>query len=139
MAQEQTIWTGTPSQVLNLKTIILGILFCWLIVPACIAFWRWLVIRNNRYELTSQRLRVSLGVLNKQHHVVELYRVRDFTVDQPLLLRIFSVSNIILETSDPSSPIVVLRAVPNAKMLADLIRENVEAMRLSRGVRTLDA
>src|SRR5680860_1073919 len=124
MSQEQTIWSGTPSQVINLGTYILCVLFFWLIIPVFILLWKWLVVRNTQYELTTQRLRLRSGVLNKESSTLELYRVKDFTVEQPLFLRLFSVANIILETSDKSHPTVVLRAVPDAEALASTIREH---------------
>ncbi|MDP3843271.1 MAG: PH domain-containing protein [Oxalobacteraceae bacterium] len=137
MSQEQAVWSGTPSQVVNLGTYILCILFLWLVIPAFILLWKWLVVRNTQYELTTQRLRLRTGVLNKETSALELYRVKDFTVDQPLFLRLFSVANIILETSDKSHPTVVIRAVPDAEALASTIREHVEVMRRGR-VREVD-
>ena len=137
MSQEQAVWSGTPSQVINLGTYVLCILFFWLVIPVFIMLWKWLIVRNTQYELTTQRLRLRTGVLNKESSALELYRVKDFTVDQPLFLRFFSVANIILETSDKSHPTVAIRAVHDAEALANTIRENVETMRRGR-VREMD-
>lgn len=138
MKQEESVWSGTPSQVINFGPYVLCLLGCWLIVPIFIALWKYLVVRTTRYEVTTQRLRLRTGVFNKETQDLELYRVKDFKVDQPFFLRLFSVANIVLETSDRSHPNVTLRAVPDAESLLDQIRHNVEALRSSRGVRELD-
>ena len=88
MTNEEIVWSGSPSQVLNLPTFIVCTLFCWLVVPIFIAIWKWLVLRNIRYELTTERLKVSQGVFNKLLDEVELYRVRDYRLEKPFWLRI---------------------------------------------------
>lgn len=138
MAEERTVWTGTPSQVINLPVfIVCGLLF-WLIAPLFIMVWKWLVIWNTRYELTTERLKTRVGVINKKMDELELYRVRDYKLDQPLMLRLFSLGNIILQTSDRSNPVVMLRAVPDAEQLREQIRALVEECRRQKGVREVD-
>ncbi|MNR71452.1 Bacterial membrane flanked domain protein [compost metagenome] len=137
-AQETTIWVGRPSQVLNLKYFVVGVLLCWLVIPVFYALWKWLVVRNIEYTLTDQRLRVRSGVLNKQVADLELYRVKDFQVHQPLWLRFFSLSHIALATSDRSHPQLLLAGVADGEELKDAIRDAVEDMRQMRGVREID-
>ena len=113
MAQEEVVWTASPSQVLNFPVyVVCGLLF-WLVIPVFIAVWKWLVLRNTRYELTTERLRIRQGVLNKELDELELYRVRDYRLEQPFWLRLFSLGNITLRSSDTSHPVVVLRAIRN--------------------------
>jgi uncharacterized membrane protein YdbT with pleckstrin-like domain len=100
--------------------------------------WKWLVVKNTKYELTTERLRMRHGVLNKKTDELELYRVRDYKLDQPFFLRIFSLGNIILQTSDKSHPHIVLEAIPNGEDLREQLRTYVEACRTRKGVRELD-
>ena len=137
-AEEKTVWLGTPSQVINLGSFILLGLFFWLVIPLFIILWKWLVVKNMKYELTSERLRMRHGVLNKKLDELELYRVRDYKLDQPFFLRIFSLGNIILQTSDRSHPTVVIQAIPDAENLREQLRTYVEACRTRKGVRELD-
>lgn len=138
MSEEKTLWNGSPSQVVNLATfIVCGLLF-WLVVPIFIAVWRWLVVRNTTYELTTERLRMRHGVLNKELDELELYRVRDYKLEQPLLLRLFGLSNITLQTSDKSHPSVVLRAIRDGESLREQFRGAVEACRVTKRVREVD-
>lgn len=137
-AQEQLLWRGTPSQLVNLPWYLLWVLLFWLVVPLLVLLWQWLVIRNTVYELTSERLKLRRGVLNKHLDEVELYRVRDYQLERPLYLRLFGLGNISLRTSDRSHPSVRLRAVRDGEQLYERIRAAVEQCRATKGVRELD-
>jgi len=64
--------------------------------------------------------------------------VRDYKFEQPLLLRIFSLANIIMQTSDKSNPVVIIRAIQNGEELRDRIRDLVEECRVRKRVREVD-
>lgn len=136
--QEQAVWSGSPSQLINLGKYTLCVLFCWLVVPLFMMLWWWLEVRCTEYEMSSQRLRLRSGVLNKATHDLELYRVKDVRLSQPLWLRLFGLADLVLDTSDRSHPQVVIRAIPNAEPLMDTVREHVEALRIARGIREID-
>ena len=138
MAEEREVWFGSPSQVVNLGTFVLMGLFFWLVIPLFIILWKWLVIKTTKYEVTTQRVTTRHGVFNKETEELELYRVRDYRLEQPFFLRIFSLGNIILQTSDRSHPDMVLRAIPNGERLREELRTHVEACRLAKRVREID-
>ncbi len=138
MTQENDIWSGTPSQVVNFGTFIVYGLFFWLVFPLFAILWRWLATKNTKYELTNERLRTRYGILNKKMDELELYRVKDYKLENPFFLRMFSLGNIILETSDRSSPVVTINAIPNAEELREKIRNCVETRRDQKGVREVD-
>jgi uncharacterized membrane protein YdbT with pleckstrin-like domain len=135
---EETIWSGTSSQVKNLGLFILSGLFCWLIVPIFIALARYLQTKNKVYELTSERLKTTEGVFSKVTETLELYRVKDIEVRQPFFYRLLGVENIQINTSDLSSPVVLLEAIPKTIGLADKIRNQVEIIRTQKRVREID-
>lgn len=136
--QEQDIWFGTPSQIVNFWIFVFAVLFFWLILPLFIALWAWLTIKNTKYELTTQRLRTRYGILNKEIDELELYRVRDYKLVRPFFLRIFSLGNIILETSDRSHPVVIISAISNGEELKEKLRKYVEDCRVKKRVREVD-
>ena len=138
MSDETLLWRGTPSQLVNLPWYVLWLLLFWLVIPLFILLWQWLVIRTTVYELTSERLKLRRGVLNKHLDEVELYRVRDYQLEQPFLLRLFGLGNILLRTSDRSHPNVRLRAIRDGEQLYERIRSAVEQCRSRKGVRELD-
>jgi len=135
---EETMWSGTSSQVKNLGLFILSGLFCWLIVPIFIALARYLQTKNKVYELTSERLKTTEGVFSKVTETLELYRVKDIEVRQPFFYRLLGVENIQINTSDLSSPVVLLEAIPKTIGLADKIRNQVEIIRTQKRVREID-
>jgi uncharacterized membrane protein YdbT with pleckstrin-like domain len=137
-ASEALVWSGSPSQVLNLPVFVVCTLLCWLVVPIFYALWKWLVVRNIRHELTTERLKLRHGVLNKHLDELELYRVRDYRLEQPFLLRIFSLGNIIIRTADTTHPEVTLRAVRDGENVLELVRRYVEECRAKKNVRALD-
>lgn len=138
MNQETPIWSGSPSQWVNFPLYFLCLLFFWLVVPLFVMAWKWLVLKNTTYELSSQRLKLRQGVLNKDMNDLELYRVRDYKLEQPFFLRLVGLSNITLNTSDSTTPVVILRAVPEGESLRDKIRAAVEQCRIAKGVREID-
>ncbi|HEX2852961.1 MAG TPA: PH domain-containing protein [Opitutaceae bacterium] len=158
MTQEETlVWKGTPSQWTNFGTYFFCLLlaggvvaayfyftprqpliFAGLALPALWAFSRWVQTRCQVYEITSERIRTKTGLLSRVSTELELYRVRDYTVEEPFFLRLIGRGNLILQTSDRSNPRLVLHAVPGANALKDQIRTHTERMRQLRGVRDLD-
>ena len=138
MSDEKEVWLGNPSQIGKLGSFICLGLFFWLVFPLLIILWKWLAIKNTKYELTTQRIRTRAGVFSRKTDELELYRVRDYKLEQPFFLRIFSLGNIILETSDRSHPTMVLKAIPNSEMRREQLRNLVENCRTNKQVREVD-
>ena len=137
-AQEKIIWEGNPSQVTNLGVYVACTLLFFLVVPVFYAIWRWIVTRCFRYSVSDQRIRVTEGVFNKRTDSLELYRVKDVVLLQPFGLRMFGVGNVELRTSDMTSPLLTLNAVPDPAALREKILLAAEARRDAKGVRELD-
>jgi uncharacterized membrane protein YdbT with pleckstrin-like domain len=135
---EQTVWRGTSSQWKNFGIFILCALFCWLIVPIFIALARYLKTKNKVYELTTERLKITEGVFSKVTDTLELYRVKDLETRQPFLYRVVGIEIIQVNTSDVSSPFILIEAIPSTVALADKIRNQVETIRAQKGVREID-
>ena len=136
--EEQTVWEGHPSHVKDLGFHIVCGLFCWLIFPLGFMLWRYLSTRFRHYELTNERLRLTRGVLSKRMDELELYRVKDSSIDQPFFLRLFKLANVVIRTSDVSTPRITLQAVPDAQAIRESLRGCVEKMRDKKRVREVD-
>lgn len=150
---ENVLWKGRPSQLLNLGSYLVGLLLIvgigiggsffppvWiaLILPFGWMLWRYLTVRCQVYELTNERLRLYTGVLNQKIDELELYRVKDTTMERPFHLRIFGLSSVDLDTSDRSHPKVRLHAISKAVELRETLREQVERLRDLKRVREVD-
>jgi uncharacterized membrane protein YdbT with pleckstrin-like domain len=155
--EETVVWSGTSSQWTNFGTycfcvlLVAGIIAAYVLVTppqplilvglAVPLLWmmaRWIGTRCYRYEVTSERIKITTGLLSRHRTELELYRVRDYSVIEPFWLRLVGCGNIVLVTADRTTPQVVLRAVPHATTLKDQIRTHTERMRQRRGVRDLE-
>jgi membrane protein YdbS with pleckstrin-like domain len=162
---EETIWRGSVSQWKNFGFFVVYAIVCivvitWsilfarapepnvarlapfvlvsLIVTIFMALARYLQTKNTIYELTTERLKITEGVFSKVTDTLELYRVNDIETRQPFIYRMGGIENVQLNTSDSSSPVVSIEAVPQGIELADKIRNQVEAIRQQKGVREID-
>jgi uncharacterized membrane protein YdbT with pleckstrin-like domain len=135
---EETVWRGSSSQWKNLGVFILCGLFCWLIVPIFIALARYLQTKCKIYELTTERLKITEGVFSKVTDTLELYRVKDLETRQPFLHRLVGIENIEINTSDVSTPFVLVEAIPSSVGFGDKLRNQVELIRTQKRVRELD-
>jgi uncharacterized membrane protein YdbT with pleckstrin-like domain len=155
MSEETTLFRGSSSQVLNLGALSLcglGVIglaaasIYWtqwwplaiLVVPVAIAGWRWLRIRCRVYEVTTERVRVSDGILTRRTDELELYRVEDIRLIEPLLLRSFGLGNIVVSSNDVSNPTLELPAIRGVKQLREDLRKAVEACRERKRVRVTE-
>lgn len=129
------VWIESEGHIASFWYYAICILASWLIVPFLLVIYRYLQVSSHTYELTRQRLREQSGILFRRSDVLELYRVKDIAIDQPLLQRLAGCGRVILQTSDASTPLVVLEAVPDPIAVADLIRDYVESCRVIKGVR----
>lgn len=107
-------------------------------LPIFGSIWIWLVVRCHRYTITNETLKEVEGVFSRKTEILQLYRVKDITFEQPFSLRMFGCGNIVLDTSDKTTPIVVVYAVRSPQALIDIITKRVEFMRTAKGVREID-
>ncbi|MEM7622018.1 MAG: PH domain-containing protein [Planctomycetota bacterium] len=131
---EAELWKGSPSQWTNIGWFAL----CVLVIPIPWAIYQAIKTASTDYVLTTQRLRMKDGILNRRTEEIELYRVRDTALHQSLFERIFGLGTIDLTSSDPRTPEVNLRGIKGADGVREHFRIHTEKMRRSRGVRDID-
>ncbi len=153
-AVETVLWKGHTSQwvhfwyylfcvllaigILVAAVVSAGLAAIGLIVPLILWVVRWWITKCTEYELTTQRFKIRSGVLNRRLDEMELFRVRDYVMEQPLFLRFFSLGNLTMLTSDVSCPTVVMKAIPEVEDVREKLRTAVQAERDRRRVRPLD-
>ncbi len=131
---EHGVWSGSPSQWQNIGAWVA----CIALIPIPWALWRALVTRGTRYALTDQRLKVTRGVFNRVTDDLELYRVKDTHFQQTFWQRMVGIGDIVLSTSDTTTPTVVLADVKDAESVRERVRGLVEQRRDTKHVRELD-
>lgn len=151
---ETELWTGHTSQwvhfwfyffcILIAAGCVVGAVFSGgliaigLVVPLVMWIVRWWATRTTVYELTSQRLRKRSGILNREVEELELFRVKDYAMEQPLMLRMLGLGNLTLMTSDASTPTVAIKAISGVEDVREKLRNAVQAERDRKRVRELD-
>jgi uncharacterized membrane protein YdbT with pleckstrin-like domain len=78
------------------------------------------------------------GIFNQKLDDVELYRVKDTSMERPFWYRLFGLSTLIIETSDRSQPHIQIKAVHDADNLRETLRKQVEFWRDKKRVREVD-
>jgi hypothetical protein len=78
-------------------------------------------------------------VLSKRLEQVDLYRIRDYTVERPFGQRLLGTGNILIEAMDSSTPVVRIQGLrTDVVQLYERLRVATEADRRLRGVRLVD-
>jgi uncharacterized membrane protein YdbT with pleckstrin-like domain len=95
---------------------------------AAFAVYRYLFIRRITYTVTEEYLQISRGLLFRRIDTIELFRVKDYVLEQPLLLQILRLMDLQLITTDPLNRVVWLRGIPMSDLVEQL-RERVLATR----------
>lgn len=113
--EEIILWEGTPHGLLN---------------PIETHAIRWIV--------TTERLRIVRGLLNRSTEEVELTRVRDVSVEQSLAQRALGIGTVTVVGTDASAPTVVLHDVEEPEQVKELLRQAVRDQRRRHRVRHVE-
>ncbi|MEO8617500.1 MAG: PH domain-containing protein [Luteolibacter sp.] len=153
MTEENTFWRGSPSQWLNIwpftgaAVSAVGVLigglffppaFAALILLSAYVLWKYLSVRTQVFELTSERLRVTSGIINQKIDEIELYRVKDTQMIRSWWMRLTGLASIVLETSDRGMPNLTIPAIRGGLELREQLRKQVELVRDQKRVREMD-
>lgn len=178
ISDEQVVWSGSPSQILNLArglralvllTVLVVVfllrgtilefvgslvqleslplpidrmLLAGIGVVAAIQIvqfaWAWFAVSSTVYTLTEERFIAQRGVINRRTDTLELYRVTDVTVVEPLLIRLAGAGDVVLLSDDRTTPAIRVRAVHQPLQVMALIRKYSEAIRQQRRLLLVD-
>jgi uncharacterized membrane protein YdbT with pleckstrin-like domain len=115
-----------------------GLALIGLILPLAWILWRYLSVRCRTFELTTERLKITEGVINQHLDEVELYRVKDVLMMRPWWMRVTGLATLFLETSDRSLRTLTIPAIRNGLELREQLRKHVELQRDRKRVRETD-
>ncbi len=131
-APEHVLFEGRPAALDSVGRWLLAILTLGLA-----ALYFWLGAAGHRFKITNQRLVLKTGVLSVKTDFVELYRVTDLDVDEPLFERLLGYGRLVIASSDRTDPAVVLRGIHHPEALANQLRVCIEEQKRARSVTTL--
>jgi membrane protein YdbS with pleckstrin-like domain len=92
--------------------------------------------RSRKYEVTTQRIKVELGLLSKVQESLELFRVDHFELRKPLGQRLLGQASLHIYSSDQEFGSFYLYGIPNLEALAETLRNCQLRERQRRGLST---
>jgi uncharacterized membrane protein YdbT with pleckstrin-like domain len=114
----------------ELTLCVLSIGLAWLIL--------WLMRRWTRYRITDQRIEVQTGVFDRRRETIELFRVQDFEIREPLFLRLRGAGSLVVRSMDPAEGEIELDAVPDVQHVYEELRRTSMDERDRHRVRLLE-
>ena len=127
--KKQIIYEGSPSQLINLGSILIGIFLCWLFVPLVLMIVRLLETKCTRTTISTTEIISERGVFSKTIDEILLKRVTDVRLVQPFWLRIFGLSNLYITTTDVTHNLLVIKGVKDGKTIWYALRDAVSEQR----------
>lgn len=111
--KEEVLWRGRPNRFVAIRKSL-----------------------TERYEVTSERLKIEYGILNRHTEEIELFRVQDLSVQRSIFDRMFGVGNIIIHSGDATGGTTILYDIPDTEHVKDIIRDasRIERQRHRVGV-----
>lgn len=119
------------------KTISPWILAALLLVILANAALTWLKTASSSYHVGKNRLTWRAGILSRTTQSLELYRVADVTMRQPLFQRLFGVGQITIRSADANHREIVIPGVPAPDRFRDWLTDAVQQTRRERGMREI--
>jgi uncharacterized membrane protein YdbT with pleckstrin-like domain len=115
----------------------------WIIVAIWLlcgigALMTYLKVSTTKYVLTSERLRVTTGVLSTRTEDLELRRVRDSVILRPFWARLAGLGDVQILSADASTPRMILHAIRDPDGVQSMIRSNVQTQWSRFGVRQME-
>lgn len=113
----------------------------WIAIPviffAALTLYRLLYILSFKYKVTDEQIVIQKGVLGRAINFIELYRIKDISISQSFVERLFNLSNITIFSFDSSEPFFVIRGI-KAPGLADFVRLKVQESRKRNNIYTIE-
>lgn len=157
----EVIFSGTPSQVVNLPTFIKWLVVAALIVAGYVfALTRWpvpwfapalalllvglgvllvyLQTAFTEFIIDTERITCRQGILNRRVSSIELFRIQDVTSVHPWWQRLFGIGAVVVMTSDSNNPVWRLSGMQHAEQLRDELNRAAIALRDVKGVREVN-
>lgn len=89
-------WKGKPSQLLNLGVFLSSIF----IVTLPLVFIRWKNLKETIYEISKSQVCFKSSFIEQRTECIPLNDITNISIEKPLFLRLFSLSNLIFTSSD---------------------------------------
>jgi len=103
------------------------------LVILVIALYKYLSFILVRYLITEETITVRRGIFSRQFDYLQLFRIRDYRFRQSLFMRLLGVVELTLYTTDLTTDLLILKALPKSD-LPDLLRKQTLQARLKNNI-----
>lgn len=86
------------------------------------------------YTLTTEKLLIDSGFFNRKEDETRLYRILDMTLTRSFGQRLMGLGTITCNTSDTTTPILVIKNIKNSAKVKETLSDLVEKERVSKRV-----
>lgn len=126
---------GSPhSTVVWLPRSLMAIWALCLVVP----LWRWLQLVTTSYDITTQRILYTKGILHRRRDQLEIHRIRDSQASLPLYQRLLGLGTLVLDTVDRSHPTFTIPYQPDIYRAKDWLYQLNMRERARLGYREIE-
>ena len=133
--EERPIFELKPACRARLGLLIWGVLLLPVGIGLLLLLRAWYLVASTRYRLTTQRLFVQTGLVAKKLEEVELFRVKDVTLDQGFVQRLLGVGTIVVLSTDDTAPRLELAGIRRPVEVKESVRGAFRAARQREGLR----
>ena len=147
---EETLFTKTPATRAYLGRMIgagiwsiIGIIvllviefnaFASIVLPPLViggitALGIWIETHSTEYKLTTQRFFLKKGLIAKHLDELELFRVKDVTVNQGVIQRMLGFGSVTILSTDDSTPKITMHGIAKPTEVKEIIRKTYRVAR----------
>ncbi|MCX7848065.1 MAG: PH domain-containing protein [bacterium] len=110
-------------------------LLAWALTVYLSTLWK---CKSIRYQLSSQRLIITSGLLSKHVDELELFRVKDILVSQNIWQRLLNYGTITILSTDDTTPQLVMPHIHEPLKAKEVLREAYHEARRAANLRTTE-
>jgi len=92
-------------------------------------------VNSTIYTITSQRVIIKYGLLDKKQEEIELFRVKDYKMIQSLQDRILGIGDIQIISTDPTAPVLEISDIRDPGSVKEILRKAIRAEKDTFGVK----
>ena len=96
-----------------------------LVPPLAAWLFTWLACLSTEWRIFEDSIETDSGLIARSIGNVQLFRIRDLSLRQSILNRLLGVGDVLVTSTDQSSPFLVIRGVDNPRGVYDMLRDLV--------------
>jgi uncharacterized membrane protein YdbT with pleckstrin-like domain len=96
-----------------------------LVPPLAAWLFSWLACLSTEWRIFEDSIETDTGLIARSIGNVQIFRIRDLALRQSILNRLLGVGDVLVTSTDQSSPFLVIRGVDDPRAVYDMLRDLV--------------